>query len=510
MSLDSHLLTNKRHIFLNASLSIIYNIVNAFSMFFVYRFLLISLGIDLLGIWSLVLASTSFFSIANFGLSGSLVKFIPKYIALSDNLKLSDTIQTVALSMLGILFLILVPFYPISILILQKLIPANFFPLTQHILPFGVASIFLMLMSGVFQSCLDGCGRIDLRNYLNIAGTLLHLLLVFLLVPYYGLIGAAYAKVLHNSFLLLSFFISAKIIFPFLPTFFIRWKKEIFREIIGYGGSLQLISIFHLFYDPITKAFLSKYGSLAYVGYFEMANKLFYQFHILILSSYQVLVASISYLYETASDKLYNLYILSVRIAFFVALPLVSIIISSLYFISDIWLGHQEPLFIFFGSLLGIGYLLNIVAFPSYIYFMGIGILKWNVTGKLFIALFNTILGFFLGFIIGGNGVVIGWVLAMSIGSLIPLIAFHFSYNLSLKIILYRETIYNLCLLIIIISLNILGLFIFNINYIYFVNFLYILFISILLIIINWHHPLRSTLINNLLKLLAPEISLSR
>ncbi|MGC8744981.1 MAG: polysaccharide biosynthesis C-terminal domain-containing protein, partial [Verrucomicrobiia bacterium] len=51
------------------------------ALFFLYRFLLKTIGVEQFGIWSLVLSTTSIIGAANLGISGSIVKFVAKYIA---------------------------------------------------------------------------------------------------------------------------------------------------------------------------------------------------------------------------------------------------------------------------------------------------------------------------------------------------------------------------------------------------------------------------------------------
>ena len=67
----------RKQVFLNARVSIAQTIVVGLVLFILYRYLLATIGVEQLGLWSVVLASTSISRISELGLSGSVVKFLP-------------------------------------------------------------------------------------------------------------------------------------------------------------------------------------------------------------------------------------------------------------------------------------------------------------------------------------------------------------------------------------------------------------------------------------------------
>jgi O-antigen/teichoic acid export membrane protein len=90
--------TSKKKVLKNAVISVIQVIVTSITLFMLYRLLISTIGIARLGVWSAVLATTSVANIANFGLSGSVVKYIAKYIATGDEKKVTGVIETAAIS----------------------------------------------------------------------------------------------------------------------------------------------------------------------------------------------------------------------------------------------------------------------------------------------------------------------------------------------------------------------------------------------------------------------------
>ena len=62
-------------------------VVISIVLFFLYKFLLGTIGVEQFGIWSLVLATTAVTQIADLGFSGGVVKFVSKYVALKEKKK---------------------------------------------------------------------------------------------------------------------------------------------------------------------------------------------------------------------------------------------------------------------------------------------------------------------------------------------------------------------------------------------------------------------------------------
>jgi O-antigen/teichoic acid export membrane protein len=251
-----------------------------------------------------------------------------------------------------------------------------------------------------------------------------------------------------------------------------------------------------MLYDPITKAFLSKFGGLSMVGYYEMANKMVQQFRSLIISANQVLVPAIADLQENNPERIRSIYLTNYNLLFFLALPLYTLIIISTPFISEIWIGHYEKVFINIGIFLAIGNFLNTLAGPAYFSNLGIGSLKWNVIGHIAIAVLNIIFSAFLGFLFGGYGVVIGWALALSLGSAVIYISYHIDNKIPVSELFPKDSrgIFIVCFIVLVLSLIMQSSIIFYIRSIL-LNIVVILFSTLIIFIPLWFHPMRNRII---------------
>jgi len=430
----------KRLVLINASMSVVQVVAISGTFFVLYRLLLDTIGVEQLGIWSLVLATTSFAQIANLGISGGIVKFVAKYVARSEVRNVYDVIQTAVISIGILVGVVLCAGYPFIKWVLLRAVPDSSAGDVVQLLPYSVLSLWLGMVTGVFQSGLDGFQKIYIRNFLNIGNSALYALSCVALAPRYGLIGLAYAQVITSVVMLIVSWISIKKYLPELPIIPHQWNTTLFKEIIAYGVNFQVMSVVAMLCDPITKVFLGKFGGLSMVGYFDMANKMLQQFRALIVSANQVLVPAIAGLQETTPKKIHSVYLTSYRLLFYLSFPLYSLAIISLPTISRIWIGRYEGVFVVFGTMLGIGWLLNILNAPAYFSYLGIGDLRWNVISHLTAGLLNAGLGYTLGTAYGGIGVVWGWVVSLALGSSVPYVAYHLSFGIPLRELVPRAS----------------------------------------------------------------------
>lgn len=485
----------KRQVLINAITSVVQVVVIGGVVFILYRFLLNTIGVEQLGIWSLVLATTAVTRIANFGLSGSVVKFVAKYVARRENENVSGVVQTAALSVAVFVGFILLIGYPIAKWVLGLVIPDESLRVALSILPYAFLALWIMVIASVFQAGLDGYQRIDIRNLLLIGGAVLHLFLCFVLVPVHGLMGLAYAVIIQNSLILLSSWVLLKRYFPLLPIFPYKWSKSIFKEIIVYGINFQVVSVTTMLYDPITKVLLSKFGGLSMVGYYQMASRMVQQFRALIVSANQVLVPAIADLKEKTPERIQSVYLTSYQLLLYLALPLYSLIIVCTPIVSELWIGHYESVFVVFGTLLAVGWFLNTLAGPAYFANLGTGELRWNVVGHITIAFLNTGFGFLLGVFYGGIGVVVAWVFSLIVGSSMIYISYHIKHKVPLIELLPKVS----RIIVVVCLIGILSTFVirhelnhvFNtttLNSIILFSFLIIVFIPL------WFHPMRRCL----------------
>lgn len=427
----------KRKQLINNSLtSVLQAAASGLLIFLLYKFLLQTIGVTNLGIWSVILSATSVTLVANLGMSDSIVKFVAQYHAQNNTETISRIIQTVCISVAVFYGLILIASCPLMIYSMQFFMAGESLQTAVSVIPYACIAFWLLSLNSVAVSGLVGFHRMSLRNYIMIGDSLLYLGMCYLLAPVYGLSGVAFARVLQNFITLVLSWSVLRVIFPALPLVPVFWGKRYFKEIIGYALNFQAISLLVLLCDPATKLLLAKFGTLSLVGYYEMASKLVTQARSFIVSACQNLVPLFAGLQVTDPAKLEDIRNNAYHLIFLVTLPLYSFLIVGSPLIAKIWIGHPETDFVISAALLSFGWLVNTVAVPSYFAWLGTGKMKWNVYSHLMTAVLNILLGITLGAIYGGYGVITGWMLSLIAGSLYILLKYHNENSLPGRLLL--------------------------------------------------------------------------
>ncbi len=423
----------KKSLLINAVASLIQVAIVGAVLFFQYRFLLHVIGAEGIGIWSLVIAATAATQIANLGLSASVIKYVAKYIARGEPATVSRLIQTAVLTAGGAIALVLIAAYPLLKIILKAVVPGPSLAAAVGLLPYTVIAFWLLIVTSVYQAGLDGIQRVYLRSGLLVGSAVLHLFLCLALAPRFGLIGLGYARLVQNALTLVFSLVLLKKFLPGIQLFPRVWDRPLFKEMLGYGVKFQAISLFAMFYDPMTKALISRFGSLAMVGFFEMSNRMIMQVRALLVSANQAIVPAIAHLAEKIPDRVQEVYRTSYRLMYYLAWPLFAGIALSAPFISRIWIGRVEPAFVGASLLLAVGNLASTLAVPAYFSFMGLGDLRWNLISHVVMAVLNLGLGMLLGAMWDGLGAIWGWAISLVIGGLLIILPYYRRHGMRLR-----------------------------------------------------------------------------
>ncbi|HEX8269276.1 MAG TPA: oligosaccharide flippase family protein [Flavobacterium sp.] len=408
------------------SLSAIVQVVIVGGVYFVlYWYLLKTIGIELLGVWSLIIATTSLALIANFGISTSIIKFVSTYYTRKDFDSLRQLIFTSLLFILGTYAIIGIILLITGRLILEHFIDAEYLEIALAILPYSIISLIINALNGVMSSALDGIQKSYLRSYILSASSIMLLVVSTALAPSYGLAGLIYAQILQAVLVLLLSAVSLSRNIKGIFNFKWNWSKRIFREIIDYGLKMQSLSLMQMSFEPVTKALLSKFGGLAMVGYYEMASRLVTQLRSLIVNANQVVIPVVAEAKETDVGFIKQLYLKTFSIILFLNIILTSAIIISAPLISILWIGEVVPFFIFSVIINSAVVFVNISSNPAYFSFMGEGKLNWLIKSYVAVTIINIVCGYVLGHFFGAYGVVLAWNLAFLAGSLIIIWSFH-------------------------------------------------------------------------------------
>lgn len=433
---------NSYRLFRNALMAICQTVVSGLMLFFLYRYLIDRLGAEQLGLWTVILSSTSVAKLSEMGLAGSVVKFVARYRAAEDEKQASEIIQTAAISIASVMAVLLVAVYPLLDNLLRFVIPNASIVQATAILPWAFCSLWLGSVAGAFQSGLDGCQRMDVRHILMMCSNLFFFASALWLVPQYGLTGLAISQVAQALFLLVGSWLLLRHQLHTLPVIPLSWSREKFREMFAYATNFQLNAMALMLFEPITKMLMTRYGGLESAAYYEMAYQVVIKLRALLVSANQALVPAVAELSEASKETICDVYLKTYRLVFFFVLPFYTAIFISLPVVSVLWLGYLEPQFIIFGALLTPGWALNNLTVPAYFTNLGTGHLKWNSISHILMTVSNFALSFALGAWLGGLGVAISAILSLIAGSITVMWSLHKRYEIPLRRIVPKEHLF--------------------------------------------------------------------
>ena len=430
----------QKQILLNALTTVAQLIGNAAILFFLYRFLIRRLGIEQLGVWSLLLATTSLVSLANQGLSMSIVRFVAKYAGRGSSDDVSRLVQTAIISAAVLVGLISLGLYPAARWALSAILPAARVSEALAILPLALLSLWFNVLGTITQAGLAGHEWITVCNYIEFAGALSYLGLAFLFVPGCGLVGLAAAQAAQAAFGLFAAWHFLRRRVPSLPWLPRQWNRVHFKEMAGYGAHFQWITVCQSLREPVTKTLLTKFAGLAYTGFYDMAARLVVTLRETIVQANQVLVPTVAALHERDAAAIPRIYRESYRLVFFLTVPSFALLVVASPLVSTIWIGSYQPLFVRFVAILAAGWLVNVLCNPAYIIDLGTGALRWVSTGVAATAVMNFGLGFAAGKFLGGTAIVACAAFSLIVGYLIVLVAYHRHSHQDFGVLLPHES----------------------------------------------------------------------
>lgn len=441
---------------INALSAVLQVVFTACLYFFLYKYLLDELGVEQLGIWSLILSFSSIANLANLGLTSGLVKFVAEYLLEKDKTKLGKLIFTSILSMSLLFVTISLIILCFAEPLLKYAIDINFLKIALEILPFSLGSLCINAIGGVFTSVLEGYQKNYIRNFIYIISGIIMFGGVLILTPKFHLKGVAISQLIQSVFIFVAALICTLRIDQNNRFKNWSWSTQSFKDLFSYGYKFQLVSISQLLYEPATKFLLTKYGGLGLLGHYEMATKAVNQFRALLTNANQVVIPIIAEKTKSGEASfLQSFYIKMNHILILITLPLSTILLVFTPYISLVWIGYFNDDFIFSMFILMIMTCVNVMCGPAYFSSLGEGRLNILVMVHIGMAIINLILGIILGELIGGYGVILAWGIALSLGSFILILNYNKSINIGLADIFKKSEISLLVISSVIIGINI-------------------------------------------------------
>jgi O-antigen/teichoic acid export membrane protein len=263
--------------------------------------------------------------------------------------------------------------------------------------------------------------------------------MTWFVLPRWGLPGLGLVQVVQAAALLAAGLVVMAWLLRRPLRDYLGFERARFREMVFYGGGLQVSAIAQMLFEPALKVLLTAYSGLTLTGYFDMANRIVLQFRSLIVAGYNALVPHVAALSGSGrleAQQLRAIYRESCAILLYAILPYFACLAAVLPLALTLWKGAFDQVFLAVALLQCAAWLLNLLSLPSYLLNVGTGDLRWNIAGHVATSLAGLVFGTLLGSQFGGLGVLGAGAAALAGGSLLVPWAFHRRHELG-----WRDTI---------------------------------------------------------------------
>lgn len=397
-------------------------VLSSVILFVLYRLIIRDLGVSSLGVWSLVLATTSIARVADLGAAGGLGRYVALATAKGERGDVSLVYVETALAINAALYVLIagVLYFPATWGI-SKVIPAAELHEAYRLLPFAFISFVLQNISNVVSSALIGFGKSYQKSIMMLFTLSVQGVIAITSVKYLGLVGVAIAQITqYLSLIVLGWVASTaiargglRISVPY------RFSKAAAKDLLSFGARLQVMNIASFLFEPATKFALSAVLGLNVLGLYEVVSRGVLQVRQLVIAPTQNLTPVFTAELALEPHKIaesYNRVAIDNGLAAAVSMGAMAL---GSPIISWIWLRHIDGTFILFSYVVAFGWFWNIFSVPGYYLGIASAKLRWNILGGAVTTILSPIATFALGKMLGSVGAVSGAILGISSGAIV-------------------------------------------------------------------------------------------
>ncbi|MDD5530289.1 MAG: oligosaccharide flippase family protein [bacterium] len=400
--------------------------------FFLTPYVIINIGVANFGIWAIIGAVISYFSLADIAVHQPLIKYIAEFHAKKEHYEINKVINVVFLIclLLSVLVLVVGLLLVTPILSLFRITPelkaSTFFAFKLGLVTFGVKNLF-----SVFHTLLVGLQRFGIINKINIYVSILNVLgtIVFLEKGYgfHGIMINALIITIIDS--LITLIVSIKI-YPSLRLFSCPLNKDVFKKILSFGIVVRITELAGFMNDSIDKLLIGHFLSINMVGFFEVGQRAVNKFRGLLFSLIAPIMPATSEISAShKKEELINFYIKGTKYFNFIIFPCMLFLFLTAGMFMFLWMGYSLGLSyripVGVMRILIAGMTINFVTAMGYNIAIGVG--KPDIPLKSGLVMLTLNIGLSVPLIIkyGFWGTIVGGAVAVFVGSVVFIVLFN-------------------------------------------------------------------------------------
>ena len=353
---------------------------NILVVFLSYPLYLHYLGVELYGLWSAISIVLVFADLGNLGISNAIIKYTAEEWGRKNKTGITEYISTSFIllfipSIIIIAFLIFARNWIPTILKLKS----DYFTIAKSIIPpMGILSM-CVFYTKVLMGSVMALGRVDISNYIFLAGNLIKIALtVFLLMMGFGIWALFYGALINNILLLIIYSLIIKYTFKIKVFSLNGFSIEKLKILVRFGSNMVGSQIFNMFMEPFIKISITRFISLSAVTYFDIAWRSVLHLRSFFERGLNAIMPRISELNSIknfdSEEDIIDIHNKALKFSVFFGIPSFFFIFLFSDRLLKIWLRNNfNPAISVIFKYLLIAWGISLLFLPSYFLLMGIG-----------------------------------------------------------------------------------------------------------------------------------------
>jgi len=309
-------------------------------------FVIAHLGVDGYGIWAVIMTVAAYMRFGSAGAKSAFQKYVAEATGSGDFRQANVLLSTGTMAILVVSVAVLIPVaYGAEWLAVAMGVP-------NHLLPSVATAIALLAIimgfanaGAVYEAVIMGGHRIDLARKLNATFTVLEAIAI-LLVLHQGLGLVAMTAIMAASEIgyVSCCYIMSHRIMPAIEVSFKHVSREVWRELVGYAGSYQLVGLLEVTYAAILPVAILKLFGATIAGEFALVQRLVGAALLIPEAAFPPILSNGSMVYATGSvQDMQQVLIKSFKITFALAILPLTFIAGFGPLIIFVWTGFSDP-----------------------------------------------------------------------------------------------------------------------------------------------------------------------
>jgi len=340
------------------------------------------LGTELYGLWATLSVVMMFSSMGNLGINSAIIKYTAEEYGRGSTRGIAEYLATSLVILAVPSFVILCALFVFNNAIVGFLdLKETFTEKSAGLIPMiGILSVCIMF-TDLVKGTVMGVGRVDIANYVFLAGRILQIgLSIILVVMGMGVWGLYYGALCMYTIIALVYclILLFRYRIPVLASG--RFCRDKAKSLFSFGGTMFSARVISMLLVPFNKVIVAKFIGLSEVTYFDIAYKGAIQLRNIFemgLKAIMPKVSEITGTYTHFKERVNVIHAKGIRFILVFALPLFVILFVLNRPLLEVWLGrnYHESLVFGFRVLLA-GFFCNLLCVPAYYVFMGVGKVK--------------------------------------------------------------------------------------------------------------------------------------